>query len=365
MPVFTSFAKQLFRAGLREAQDVLAECADVTFVELEAAGDVQRRTDLLARLSRYRSLSALTDFNPGLRPIRLDRDYDLFLAVCPYWRDVGYLNAIKNWRDRCCTAICWIDELWISEVRTHKHWERFLRDFDHIIIGVSGTAEVLAQTLGRPVHELAGAVDALRFSPRPHHPARCVDVYSIGRRLDSVHDAIRRTAEERGLFYVYDTAVSGNSEAPSYRAHREMYANVAKRSKLFVVAPGKVNVSRQTAGQADIGFRCFEGLAAGCVLIGQSPDSELFRKLFDWPRPIEELRPDGSDTAQVVASLLADGAALAEASARNVEHALLRHDWIYRWREAFAIAGYQPAPGMLAREHRLRELAATGRREGQ
>ena len=44
----------------------------------------------------------------------------------------------------------------------------------------------------------------------------------------------------------------------------------------------------------------------------------------------------------------------------NVRQAALRHDWIYRLRTVFETLGLAPTGGMLAREERLRSLAATG-----
>jgi hypothetical protein len=47
-------------------------------------------------------------------------------------------------------------------------------------------------------------------------------------------------------------------------------------------------------------------------------------------------------------------------SIRNAREALLRHDWVYRWKEVFRVAGIKPSPGMAAREWRLKEMADFG-----
>ena len=46
-----------------------------------------------------------------------------------------------------------------------------------------------------------------------------------------------------------------------------------------------------------------------------------------------------------------------EISRRNAIEALLRHDWVYRWREVLDIAGLKPAPQLEIRENRLKQLA--------
>jgi hypothetical protein len=48
---------------------------------------------------------------------------------------------------------------------------------------------------------------------------------------------------------------------------------------------------------------------------------------------------------------------MAAISTRNATEALLRHDWLYRWKEMFRVAGIEPTPRMVARERRLKDMA--------
>ena len=356
MPTVAGFARNTFRTGLYEAQDVLASCADVERIPLEPAPGFAFRQHWLMRLVYHDVSRSLVFRNPGLRPLRLTKEYDVFLVVCPYWRDVWYANAIQGWRDHCRTSICWVDELWAGDLSQLRYWLPVLSRFDHVIVGVAGSAKAVSEALGRPCHEMAGGVDAIRFSPYPSPPERVIDVYSIGRRQEAVHRSLRALAA-RDLFYVHDTLADvGNSETPDHAQHRDMYAGMAKRSRFFVVAPGKMNAP-ETRGQAALGFRYFEGSAAGAVLIGQAPDSEQFRRHFDWPQAVVEIAPDGSDTAEVISKLSASPGLVRELGRRNAEESLRRHDWVYRWREVFELAGLDPTPAMTAREKRLGELA--------
>jgi len=79
--------------------------------------------------------------------------------------------------------------------------------------------------------------------------------------------------------------------------------------------------------------------------------------MFDWPDAVVEVAPDGSDIADVLDRLSADPERLREMSRRNAIESLLRHDWVYRWKQIFQIAGVAPTHGMQARERRLRQLA--------
>jgi hypothetical protein len=94
------------------------------------------------------------------------------------------------------------------------------------------------------------------------------------------------------------------------------------------------------------------------VLVGHAPDCDAFRQAFDWPDAVIEMKPDSSDAVRILAELAAQPERLQEISRRNAVEALLRHDWLYRWKEIFAIAGFKLTPAMEAREARLKMLAA-------
>ena len=365
MPTFSAFARNAFRTGFSEAQDVLVACDDVDLIHVEPSKGFAFSEKWLMQLV-FRDVSRrLVSLNPGLRPVRLTKDYDLFMLACPYWRDVWYANAIQGWRDHCRTSVCWIDELWSHSVPQLQYWLPALSRFDYVILGIPGSGKALSDAIGRTCHEVQAGVDAIRFSPYPNPPARVIDVYSIGRRLDGIHRAFLNSAARKEMFYIYDTLDNAsNSETPDYLQHRDLYANIAKRSRFFMVAPGKINFPEETQGQVAIGRRYFEGSAAGAVLVGQVPDCESFRQHFDWPHAVIEIQPDGSDAVEVISRLSAEPARLREISCRNAEEALRRHDWVYRWKEILNIAGLKPTPAMEAREKRLGEIAELATERG-
>ncbi len=295
--------------------------------------------------------------------MRLTRDYDVFLLVCHFLEDAWYANAIQGWRDRCRTSICVICEVWPQTVETQRNWLPVLSEFDHVVVGFSGAGagKALGDALGRPCHEIDPAVDAIRFSPLPMPPPRVIDVYSVGRRWEGIHRRLLSATNEP-MFYMYNTVdKTAETAAIDHIEHRMLYANLIKRSRFFVVAPAKMDRPEETRGQPALGYRYFEGAAAGAVLIGQAPDSEAFRRHFDWPDAVVDVRRDGSDAIEVMSKLTADPARLRAISWRNVEEALRRHDWVYRWREVLALADVKPRPQMEAREVRLAALADLAR----
>ena len=59
----------------------------------------------------------------------------------------------------------------------------------------------------------------------------------------------------------------------------------------------------------------------------------------------------------VLTALDADPARVTANSQRNAAEALLRHEWVYRWKEIFRVVGVEPSPGLVARERHLKALA--------
>lgn len=358
MPSFRGFTKRAFRCGLYEAQDVLLETEEVDLICLAADRGLQSKAKWQKKLLYHDLSRRLVFANPGLQPVRLTQEYDLFVAICQDCWDLPYINAVEGWKDQCKTSVCWLDEIWAASIPGYKYLLHALNRFDHVFIGCRGSAEALSKAIGQSCHWLPGGVDTVRFSPYPDQPERVIDVYSIGRRWEGIHSALLRAAGNGDIFYMYDT-FSGASDKDvfDHRQHRGLYANVAKRSRYFLVAPGKMNDPGDTGGQVEIGYRYFEGAAAGTVMIGQPPDCEAFQQMFPWPDAVIQIQPGGSDVLDVLASLGSERERVSTIGRRNAAEALLHHDWIYRWKEIFRAAGMEPSPGTLARERRLKNLA--------
>lgn len=357
MPSGRNFKKKAWLCGHYEAQDVLAEVGDVDLICLEPGRGYEFR-ELWQRRLMYRDISRKVVFaNPGLQKVRLTREYDLFVARCQTYKDLLDVNAIEGWKDHCRTSVCWIDEMWAALIPEQRYWLHALSQFDHLFVGFSGTVAPLSKAIGRPCRYLPGAVDTLRFAPYPDPPARVVDVYSIGRRWEGIHQALLEATRHSGIFYIHDTFAGSQVDPYDHRQHRDHFANLAKRSRYFMVAPGKFDCLDETRGQVEIGHRYFEGVSAGTVMIGQAPNCEAFGEMFPWRDAVIEIQPDGSDVIEVLARLSSEPERVSAIGRKNTAHALLYHDWVYRWKEILQAAGMEPSPGMAAREHRLKELA--------
>jgi len=335
-----------------EFEDLLCEFDDADILSAQPYYGRQITRRISNRLAKHASVAWLS---PGVRKLRVARNYDLLFAKLLVPVDVLSLNALKRWRGRCRVAICWLAESWANEASHYKGYSKILSQFDYIVLNCSSSVAALQDMTGRPCFYIPPGVDAIRFCPYPNPPLRSIDVYSIGRRSPVIHSALLKMAEQGRLFYIYDTMLDKNTAKP--REHRDLIANIAKRSRYFLVNPGKFDRGFETGGQTEIGFRYFEGAAAGTVMIGGHPETEAFRHHFDWPDSVINAPFDSPNIADVLADLDSQPGRMEQARKNNIVQSLLCHDWAYRWQALLDIAGLKPRTALTDRLERLKELA--------
>jgi len=293
--------------------------------------------------------------NPGIRKIRNHAHYDVFFAVCGYPTDLLMADAAIDWRNHCTTSVCMIDELWAKEIPLYRHFFRILKKFDLVVLYYSQTVRPLSERIGSKCIFLPPGIDALLFSPYPKPPRRSIDVYSIGRRSEVTHSALLKMAAENDLFYLHDT-VAGDKAIDSGQ-HRALFANVAKRSRYFLVNPGLINQPQKTNKQIELGNRYFEGAASGTIMIGERPQIESFEMHFDWPDAVVQLDYDSSEIDRIINDLDRQPEKQESIRRSNMVESLLRHDWAYRWEAILTNIGLEPMQQLVRRKERLHDLA--------
>ena len=262
---------------------------------------------------------------------------------------------MSNVRDVCRTSVCLVDELWVKEMVKRRHFLRILAKFDVVMLYYSQTVKPLSNQIERRCIFLPPGVDAILFCPHPNPPKRVIDVYNMGRRSQITHQRLLRMVQESGIFYLYDT-ISATYPANNAKVHRALLANLAKRSRYFIVNPGKIDRQEERGNQIEIGGRYFDGAASGTIMIGEQPRNEEFERLFDWPDAVTQLPYHSCDIDKVIKALDADPERKDSIRKTSVVQALMRHDWVYRWEAVLKTAGLGPMPGLLERRERLRKL---------
>ena len=344
-------AKRLpFTCAHYEFEDVIAE---VDSVEMHAPRfDQSSRKHVRAKQIAYHTPFVL---NPGLEPKNFDSTYDIFVAVCGDPTDMLRISKLGNWRERSKKAVIVIDEVWVKEMKGYGNYLRMLETFDLVCLYYCQSVEPLNKIIGPRAMYLPPGTDAIRFCPYPNPPARAIGVYSIGRRGAVTHQSLLKMAREDGLFYVYDSTSADQVLDPN--DHRELYANLLKRSRYFIVNPGLIDRPDIRGSQIEIGYRYFDGVAAGAINVGERPNNEVFDGLFDWPDPMIQFSYNSPDFATIMADLAKDPEKEDQMRRNNVRHGLERHDWVYRWEMILKALGMEPLPQISQRKARLRSLA--------
>jgi Glycosyl transferases group 1 len=342
----------LFRCPHWEFEDLICEMDAADVLAPEAGKGFSLRTRIAKRFAWHSPIA----LNPGVKGRRIEKKYELLLAICGSPVDLLSLNAIEGWRTAARVSVCVIDEMWLTELDAYKYFLRLLENFDAVMLYYSQGVETISKAISRRCVFMPPGVDSIRFCPYPDYPDRVIDVLSIGRRSSRTHRALLEMSKKYDLFYLHDS-VMGN-RAIDATEHRELLASMAKRSRYFVVNPASVDQYSLRGGQSEIGNRYFEGAAAGAVLIGECPQNEEFRRLFDWPDAVLRLPYDSEEVEPVIRALDANPGAQEMIRSANVANSLLRHDWAYRWESVLRTVGLEALPGLEERKARLRHLAA-------
>ena len=345
------FRNDLFRCALYEFEDIINEIDHAEILAPE--GDpTSRRNQLARRLAFHAPITLKAD----LQKPKVNQHYDLFLAMCGGPRDLMMIDAVSYLKVACTTKVCLVEEIWAKQIHEHRYFLNVLRGFDLIAIYSSQSVKALSDQIGRRCIFVPPGIDSIRFCPHPTNPERVVDVYSIGRRSEATHQAILKMADERGIFYLHDEGSEAIGPI-NPKEHRDLFANIAKRSKYFIVNPGLIDRPDIRGSQIEIGSRYFEGVAAGVIMVGETPNNGEFEHLFGWPGAVIHL-PFGSGR---IGALIDELEGQPEKQNRirrmNVVQALARHDWAYRWEKILENVGLGPMPELLRRKERLTNLA--------
>src|SRR5262249_38842871 len=279
----------LFRCPMYEFEDIVSEIDSVEVL----APRPDKRFSLKYKIAKRVAWHSPITLNTDIREIEIKEDYELFLAICGSAVDLLFVDAIKDWPKLSRTSVCVLDDLWVKEMPTYKYLLRILAKFDFVMLYYSQSVEALSERIGSKCSFLPPGVDAIEFCPYPNPPKRVIDVYSIGRRSNVTHQKLLRMAKERRVFYVYDS-IAGNLAINS-KEHRLLFADMAKRSRYFIVNPGLIDRPDIRGNQIEIGNRYFEGAASGTIMIGEHPRNEEFGKLFNWPDAVLHLPYDSED----------------------------------------------------------------------
>ena len=307
--------------------------------------------------TKYTRALSLTSVNPYVGAIELAYDYEIYFVILDFPWSLSSINLLKNWRRRCRFAVCYIVEIWSAEISQLANFVEFFKDFDLICIGTHHVLESVQAMTNCPCIFLLPGVDMLKFRPNLQEDQRSIDLCSLGRRSSVTHSALLALAEQKPFFYYYELTNGSVLRIDNHQAHRTQIANLLKSSRYYITNYAKADLPDLIAGEHEIGYRFFEGAAAGSVLIGAPPQGELFKRYFDWQDAIVPIDFDEPHIADVIAELNAQPDYLKKIRRNNVINSLLKHDWIYRWEQVLHKLDLPLTQAMRNRKSHLQQLA--------
>ncbi len=342
---------EVWRSTLREFEEIIRDIDSVELLAPQPRKWFEHRTRIAQTVGKHSSLV----LNPGLPKIKLDRYYDLFFAICEKPSELLNVNAAEGWSDYCKTSICLLSELWIKQMPLYKSSLKVLSKFDYVFSFLSQSVEPINQATRAKCFYMPPGVDTVLFLPYPKAAKRFIDIFSLGRRSEQVHQALLTMARNNEIFYVYDTIKDLHTH--NLEEHRFLIANMANRSRYFVVNPAKSDRPAERGDQSEMGFRYFEGAAAGTIMIGEQPTNHEFKKEFFWPDAVVQLPYDSGRIQEVIREIDQQPDRQEKIRNMNMVQALLRHDWLYRWETVLKTAGLEPMPELVKRKRMLLDLS--------
>jgi len=321
-------------------------------VELVAPGPASRRWHRIHQAS-----AVLERVSPGasalLSPSALGSPrHELVLVDIQTTWDLLPLEPLAAFLRRGRIRACIVDEVFSHRLHERAGELRLLSQFDLLFSTLEWVVDTLAEATGRPAEFLPPSVDALGLCPFPSGPPRKIDVLAVGRQPPETHQALLEEAERRGWLYLYDRE-GGDSRAPDHQAHRRRVSDLLRRSRYFLCYPGKIDRPDETGGKEEFGFRYFEGMGAGTLLLGQRPATPSAERLAGWPDAVVPLPFGGREISRWLDALEQNPARQEEVRRRNVLEALGHHDHVHRWGRILAAAGLGESAPMAARRAEL------------
>jgi len=353
----------VYNSCLFEFEDIIEDVDQANVLappQYDALGTFLKR--VVEYKTRRTGALSLTRVNPYVGGIELHYEYQIYFVTLDFPWYFSSVNLLKNWRRRCRFAVCYVIEVWSLEIPQMKNFMDFFNQFDLICVGTYSVVDEVQAIADVPCMFLPPGIDTLRFCPAfdsvNTEASRTIDVCNIGRGFPVTNQALLEKAQEDESFFYYHELTNGSVlRVQDHRAHRRLVSNILKRSRYFITNYAKANLPELIEDKHEIGYRFFEGAAAGNVLIGAPPNEELFSRYFDWEDAIIPIRLDEPDIVDIIAELEAQPRRVERIRRNNVANSLLKHDWIYRWEQVLQKLGLPTTEKVEARKQQLKQKA--------
>lgn len=335
-----------------EFEETVAKLEGSEIISLLPQNFFQIKNRISNRLARNTKIL----FKPGITASLTNNNYEIILVVCQLTRDLPSIYATGLLKNNSKKKICWLEEIWTKDIKHLVGHLHILKMFDYVITSCKDSVETLEKYIGKKIYYLPPGVDSIKFSPYPNYPERSIDLLAIGRKSKNTHNDLLKNIDGKNFFYIYDTLVA-KTEFSLLSQHRRLIAEMSKRSCFFLANKAKINRDDETAQQEEIGYRFFEGISSGAILVGDYPKNQEFSKNFDWDNSVIQFNKDDINLFEFLHKLSKEKDLLTNIRINNMINALQRHDWLYRWKTIKKIIDEKETEEMKNRQKLLNKIS--------
>jgi hypothetical protein len=262
-------------------------------------------------------------------------------------RSLRLLNAIPDWRRNFDLVVGFVldaFEPFPMEVASN---------LDHLFMIIPDLVDGLKRHLNIPVTFLPLACNVLELGSA--RTQRSIDVLAYGRQWEAYAEELDRHFLSPVNPHLYLTTFS-HPRALDTQHQRKQFWSVLSRTRISLAF---VPDSSQTRfqGLPVITARWYEGLAAGCVMVGRRPNNPMFEKLFNWTDAAIELPNVPTEAPEMIEALLAQPERLERAHLRNHLMMLRRLDARLTFETLCKAMGLELPAGATRELERLHEHA--------
>ncbi|MEZ5184997.1 MAG: hypothetical protein R2720_04575 [Candidatus Nanopelagicales bacterium] len=316
-------------------------------------GAIRRELADRGRLRRWGAHAGVPSYRlqpeppPGVR-------YDLMMLFDMDLWQTATLEGLRSFPRLATTQVLVQNEVWPQDL-LHPVFEPLARgvldQFDIVYTVLETSLEPLRSRLRADVRFVPQTVDLPAFSGRPG--PRPVAVTSLGRRDPAQHRAIAQWADATRRWYFYDATAPG--ALTSYREHLDQNGQLLQRSAIWVANRAGYGDDARTQGAREVGLRFYEGLAAGCALLGECPPAPEFERSFAGLPGLIPMDIGQEHVPEGVERMMRDERFATTVATTHQARALRTCDFAHLLRTIAQDAGV-PVPDMIDR--RIRALAA-------
>ncbi|MFA5336717.1 MAG: glycosyltransferase [Candidatus Omnitrophota bacterium] len=209
--------------------------------------------------------------------IRLKDSYDVLVCVSLDLNTV--LTDILNWRDRCKYCICYMHDTWPNLASNYQQSiKNVLRKVDLLCFSLYDSIPYFKTLLNPLPYWVPQAINPDRFYYVPGLN-REIPIYLFGRQPNGVFEKVRSYCLNNNLFMAHHYKLRFPGETVlDWDSGHTLHAQLLLHSK--VTLNWGMHLTHPCRLISPVTSRWFETSATGCLVVGQEPKGEEFKKFF-------------------------------------------------------------------------------------